>query len=272
MKRRRYNRSAIESPTRYDTFDAFVDASAANPAGFTGMGMEPFWFGGVATLADAVQIARTGWPEGTARIQRISTSILNKVTSLIEIPQITYDVCGLDFDMGLHVSGVPEAWYDFRYQTQESQGFKHVHMVVNYAVSSGISADTIQTRGAIAAALVLSLEAANVRVTLDAVCAVANGTKECWVRLKNADMPLDIDRLSFALVHPAMLRWLLLANKHWWRDVPSDVNASSRGDIYIGKGHLEDAQWGDNTRAQEWIITQLRAQGVHLTTEDNNNV
>lgn len=241
----------------YNSLGEFIEAAESNPHPMT---LSSSW-AGVQTLPEATHLARFGWSEGLSKVNRIAERIEARVTSLIEIPQVTYDVTGLDYDIGLVTQGIPESWYSFQTMTQEGTGFRHVRVVVNFAVSGGIQAPIIENRGAICAALVMSLEAAGIRVTLDAVCAVS-GDKECWINLKHSDQPLDVDRLAFALVHPAMLRHLLLNAKPWHSRAPRET--SDQGDIYINSAMFGESQWSDETKASEWIINQLKIQGVHI--------
>jgi hypothetical protein len=92
--------------------------------------------------------------------------------------------------------------------------------------------------------------------------------------IKTADQPLDLSRLMFAVGHPSMFRRIMFACleqnpvehakvRNYGQSVP--VHESYHGDIYLDSMGYGDPQWTSPASAQEWILAQLKAQGVHVT-------
>lgn len=223
--------------------------------------------GGV-TAKQAIELARKGWIEGTSHIRTISAQLVSRVYSLIEFPIIQFDVNGLDFDMGMHLSGTPECWYVFRNEIRDGSGFKSLRFVYNFGARVYVSAETMRARGYTAAALIILLEQSGFRVDIVAVNRVEINGKTAYdfrIPVKTVDQPLDIDRLTFIFAHPAMLRRLCFNIRNRYSSTMGasiDLEPSEQGDIYIDSA--TGYQWTDLDTAQAWIIEQLKQQGVHI--------
>ena len=89
------------------------------------------------------------------------------------------------------------------------------------------------------------------------------------IELKQAGQPLDLDRLSFALAHPASLRRLTFAA---YESFPYGSDSgygqpkeySTGADVYIGCSMHGQPKWIDTEAATEWIFKQLKDQGVSI--------
>lgn len=269
---------------RFDSLEAFV-AAALKPAAshrrgrpsHKTTGLFVAGWSGTSNFNAAVELARRGWPEGAAKVKAISAATITKVTSLMDETQILMDVSGLDFDMGAYMSGQPEHWMTEHTETVEGRANRHVRVVFNYGALGDVSGEVKIAKGAAVAALVACLEAAGNRVELIGATLTTDhsaGVLQTYTMLKAADQPLDIDRIAFALVNPAMQRKLHFAIREsldWFCVGGGDeVGASDdipigpeRGDIYIGAGR-GGVQWTDSTKMQAWVIEQLEKQGVVL--------
>src|SRR4029077_4430749 len=89
-------------------------------------------------------------------------------------------------------------------------------IVVNVAVSGAVTAATIMTRGGAILSWVDGLESEGFRCEIDVIESGLfreNTPKPLGVlfsvKVKRADEPLDIDRVSFWLAHPAIQRRLM---------------------------------------------------------------
>jgi hypothetical protein len=73
-------------------------------------------------------------------------------------------------------------------------------------------------------------------------------------------------RVASRLAHPALHRKLnfALRLKHaGWIGGSIDVPFDQRGDIYIDAADISAARvWLDPAKAQQWVLAQLRAQGI----------
>jgi hypothetical protein len=124
---------------------------------------------------------------------------------------------------------------------------------------------------AAAVTLIEALERARMRVQVDMLSPATNGAgREVRIacRLKEAAEVIQLDKLAFCLAHPALHGKLnfALRLKHTGRMGGSiDVPLDQRGDIYIDAADTTAARvWLDPTRAQDWVLAQLKAQGITM--------
>jgi hypothetical protein len=274
----RESRNEETRTTRYE-FDSWLSQvehaeKHARPS-FQSYEMAASAFFGDVDWHESLKMAQYGWPEGVKKADAISQAILNKITSLIEREHVQYEVAGNDFDVAMVNQGVPECWIRTETTLESGQGFKHVRIVFNLGARYDVSAETMVTKGAAGAALVQALEMGGIR------CEVVLATKaetsgfsskehvETFATIKQADQPLDIDRLIFALAHPASHRRIIFAIRESspkFNEVGSSVTlqAADRGDIYIERAAGWEAEWSSPEAAIQWIIEQLKKQGVIL--------
>ncbi len=222
-----------------------------------------------ADWSECVALASNGWPQASQQVAEISQDIITRSEASLTHPEIFMDVTGSDFDIATMLSGAPEYWNRLEHTAEQ----KVIKLVFNACTSGGVRADIMKTKGAVVAALVQSLELCEVRVQV--VLAFNSDNHLVTVNLKDASQPLDIDRLTFALAHPAAFRRLGFAvletnydfmSKHdssYGRvmEVPDDL----QGDIYIAGSHLYDPSYADPAVASAWVVEQLRGQGITIS-------
>ena len=98
------------------------------------------------------------------------------------------------------------------------------------------------------------------------------------VIVKQAEQPLDLGRVTYALAHPSAVRRLAFA----WMDTvkdevfshlgsghgyPTDIRDTKEYDIYIPASELWNVQWQSVESATAWILQSLKEQGVSLKEE-----
>jgi hypothetical protein len=242
------------------------------------------WFGS-ATFEEALNYARTGWSEGTKKLEAFRAPLIEKLMPVILKPEIQYDVVGTGgLDMGRVMSGQPDPfmeWVDSETPVFGS-GRQLVRVVLNLAASSVVDAKSIIARGAAAAALVDTLEAAGRRVSVVVAEAVTgyrmSGALTSLILVKRPDAPLSIDTLTFALAHPSMLRRLIfsLQERHPDQSIrsafgvpgsyghPADLSGEERGDIYFGAMRGYDPNFDTPESTRKWVLETLKQQGVLL--------
>lgn len=213
------------------------------------------WSGGVANLGEALQVARKGWPEGMEWARDVAMPALSAATSTRVAGEAwTYDVTGAAYDVGEYLSGVPECW--LACQTSETRPV--ISILVNIAVSAGVPADAIRRRGAAVTALALHLQASGYVVELWStwgvdVYDVRKGA--CWHRVRLSDGnggPLDVDRVLFALAHPAAGRQLA----HFMVSHGQPINNPPwTADLYLPCMSLGAADWKDAESVTRWVET-----------------
>ena len=169
------------------------------------------WSGG-HTFDECIELAKTGWPDGLARMQ--------KLTKLIEVPkgarnfepQPVLALAGDEVDVGLYLTGEPECMTDWHMEETPTFG-KVVKVIVSQAAMGSVSPDTMFRRGAAAVLLVDALESCGIRCevwVLPKCNATSKGKFRFYgkVLVKKAEDPVELDRLAFMLAHPGVLRRL----------------------------------------------------------------
>lgn len=231
------------------------------------------WYGG-ATMDQALQYARHGWAAGTAQAGALVTRLADRLVSATAPTQATVigmDVMGAALDTAAYVAGVPEAWGTL----QADDTKKAVHVVVNCSASGGVPASALMSRGVAVAAIVLVLQERGYPITLDVMLShfEKRDRKVRYmlnVRILDAETgsQVDVDRVVFAVAHPAMYRHLLRAEQdniqrgttddppRWG---PSDVlnrpMPDTTPDLYIGSTHLDQVErWRDGGEA--WVLAE----------------
>lgn len=276
---------------RYATWGEFLDRAETRPNPPEGgksrsTESDRLYFTHTGTFGEALALARDGWPEGEQHIRRLSLAMFDRVSTLIERPVYRYDVEGSDFDVARVVDGEPEHWTRQETITTEDPGRRVVRIVLNIAASAGVGANEIRAKGAAVAALAELLDHAGHGSQIDIAAPFeGSGTRsEVHARIKDADQPLDLPRVAFALAHPSCLRRIVWAireghppairraqsvDAHGGYATPADVvNEYDKGDLYIGRSYYGEPQWANEAAARAWVIEQLKTQGVHLRETD----
>jgi hypothetical protein len=234
------------------------------------------------TLAQARTMASEGWLQGAERARKISAGITDALGALIERHDIYYDVEGDILDVGRFVSSEPECWAKFETMKVESISPKFVRVVINTSVSAAVSTDTIEGRGAVAAALVelLSFAGCSVELVL-AVAMTGSGSKHTTlVTIKRFDEPLDMPLVAYALAHPSSLRvqWFSFMETQTAAirrmfsvgsgyGMPATLDEADQGDVYLDRMLYGESQWTSAARATAWVRARLAEQGVKFVDE-----
>jgi len=250
----------------YPAFGAFVNDAATGPDYQRQAG-----WSGCATLGEAVDLARHGWPEGWRRMKALRDAIFAKMASQVHRDVVQFRIAGGAVNVARFLSGRPDCFMARvkSNQVKDLRSRKVLKMVVNVGARASVSSDTFFARGAAAVTLIEALERAGIRVQVDMLSLATNGVgRQVRVacRLKEAGEVIQLDKLAFCLAHPALHRKLnfALRLKHsGWIGGSIDVPLDQRGDIYIDAADTTAAQvWLDPAKAQEWVLGQLKAQGI----------
>jgi len=286
----------------FETFDEFVEYSAGGnnsdktrKSRFREGGLDNRWDLG-AGWEGALKLARTGWEEGTQRMIELRDK-LESISSVIMSDQsFKHSDDGSEVDVDAYLEGEPDCFIEFIDELArgfEPQVFK---IVVNLGVSSSISADRIEQRGAAVLALVDMLESAGHRCEIEIVKATGSGRGTAlWQMrtvLKEAGEPMATDRLAFALVHPATHRRLIFSaeerepieTRAWYGFGDGKVGGKGRsldggygqpaqitgdkGDVYLpalNYSTRDKQSWlNSDEETAKWIKSQLEKAGVEL--------
>jgi hypothetical protein len=232
-------------------------------------------FRATANWQECMTLATQGWADGAEKAKALNAQLVDKITSIIERDQLFYDVQGLDFDLGLLLSGEPEHYLNVQQVYSEGQGHRVIKLALNITASGGIQSDILIAKGAAVSALVYALELCGNRVEVTVGGCVNRGQGEMTATVKRAEDALELEQLVFALAHPSTLRRLMLSV--WESDAahmsnvgatygsPSELNNPERFDVYIAGSKYGDPQWSNTDETIAWIKAQLKLQNVVLT-------
>lgn len=248
---------------------------------------DDYWAGDFTKTKDfqeCLDLAHNGWLEGADKVKAISEPMFMHVSSLVERHDIVHDVEGIQVDIARYLDGEPECWIQWEPKILQGPGTRILRLVLNGTFSGGVSTDTIEKVGALVTSLVELLEYSGIRVEVflsqnfkDTLGAGVVTPGETYVRahtkIKSADQPLDIPRLSYVFGHPSCLRRLgfsfleqqpmeyrkQMGSSYGWCGMNS-----LKGDIIIPEMHLMNDWTRTPETAEAWIIKQLEAQGVEL--------
>ena len=157
----------------------------------------------------AFEMARAGWPDGARQVKEMAGNFENICFQELTKSGYKDDVAGDFYEVGRVVSGDPECAITKARVKREMPAIK---ITITGGARGEIDAKTYFRRGAAIVALIDVLEASGIR------CLVVLGYQntphankkefinKCSIVLKEHEDALDVDRISFAISHPASLR------------------------------------------------------------------
>lgn len=269
---------------QFENWGDFVETAStciptiSNPARINSIGSRSDLFGGMgANFAQTVELAKMGWQDGIAKINKLFQGISAEVSSQMLRDEYFYDVTGQDFDLDRVLIGEPESWLQTEQVVVQAPSLQVLKVTVNIATSHTIANNQIINRGAAIASLVQLLEQSRRRVELEIVDTFEqNGRREkvATIRIpaKNAGDDLDLNKLAFALIHPCMERRLIFALEECYfptfcsdYGIPCGMPDLSGVDISIPQmSYHNSEQWRNMNTAKAWVIKELQKQGVEL--------
>ncbi len=160
------------------------------------------WNGGL-TAKQSLETLANGWSENVEKL----TKKMNSVKQLADGKRNTFrnDVVGYSPIVPLAIMGVPTSMIS---STQKKIKSKIIDIYYDTTVSCGNSAKQILDNGMKLMETVVNLENSGYRVRLSAMqsYSVSDSSDILIVRVKNENQPLDIKRVMFPIMHPAMFR------------------------------------------------------------------
>ena len=171
---------------------------------------------GTTTFEEAIALARHGWPEGANRLKAKLDILQDLLPPQRVKPQILMSVVGPGtVDIGRYIAQHPEPWITYQEVEVEDSG-EVIAVAFNVGVSADVSTERMFQRGAVACVLIDALEQLGKRVELTVVKGTSSipygpyGATNLVIKtiIKEANSPLDIGRLVFAVAHASYLRRL----------------------------------------------------------------
>ncbi len=226
---------------------------------------------------EAINLGRNGWKDGTAQLNDHVKSFSNILPTHRIKTETVMDITGPGvLDFGRWATGHPEAWMvEQQSRVEDPSTGRIVRIVFNISASSGVSTREMMDKGATIVGLIDLLEKSGKRVELDLVhgtCPRSTSIR-AKVRVKESDAPLDIERIAFAIAHPASFRRIAFSI---WEQAPAEARRACN--IPGGYGQCEDwaepdalyvpssdmFNFRDDARRVAWVKEQLAAQGVEF--------
>lgn len=157
---------------------------------------------GTSTFEEAAELLKNGWNVGA---QELTKKL--KIAETQKDVQMQYrnilSVCGYQAVVPLYLNGVPQNMVN-RKLTPTKQKVITINKVT--CVSCGVSSETLKNESIKCFQIIKKIEASGIRVNLNLM--ISTGHACVKIRLKSAGEKLNVSKLAFPLVHPAMFRRL----------------------------------------------------------------
>lgn len=273
---RRMERRMENNPDKlmeFDSWNDLVEYSARKPKiSSVSRETDRIDWSGTNTHEDAVKLARNGWHDAGLKAVDISQAYFTQLSEAVKHENYEYDVTGEILDVASFISGTPEYWLSPVESTETVPSENEIiKVVLNGFFSGGINHEAIKARGAVIVALIQLLEHSGKRVKLIYHVPFWN-KKQFRATVKEAGEELDVSRLMFVCAHPAMFRRIAfgLYEQHPSEfeagyGSPHELDDTDKGDIYIPHMSSLDISWSDAKTAQNWILGELKRQGIKLS-------
>lgn len=162
------------------------------------------WFGS-KNYETAERLAREGWPDGLKSMAR-NVSALSAIASVASGPSLFYDVAGSYPMAALAAAGLPESMVNFAPISERVRPI--VRLMIPVMASGSYESEAFLNYGSGLVAIIDNLESNNFRVELTTFIAAERDKEKCLlsVRIKEAQEPVNLDKLSFCLSHVSYFR------------------------------------------------------------------
>lgn len=173
-----------------------------------------FEFTHTNTLGEAIELCEYGWAEGRERvIEKIgNVAIDDAIANLGNTIEYSFQVSGDEPDIDRYLADDPENMIDpFIDPTKAG---RNVKLIVNSGQHAFMEADRIERRGVTVAVALDLLSTAGYGVELDMAERTSNyggATVEYRIPIVESGSYVNVDTLSFCLIHPSFLRRLIFA-------------------------------------------------------------
>lgn len=170
------------------------------------------------SFEEAVELFKTGWKDMSEKL----TQMLKVETDKMEKAMVSKNVVGVQGYqpiVPLFLNGIPANMV-----SRKMQPMKQKIITINKSITyiANVTTDQIIEQSIKALAIIKKLENQNYRCNLNIILGVETGEKGyiVKVRIKSANERLNINKLSFPLVHPSMLRRLFFRFIEVYPNVP----------------------------------------------------
>lgn len=171
------------------------------------------WFNGCGSYEEAEELAVTGYKEPVGRMIEAIGKV--RTDSKKRFKQYSSPV-GYAPIVPNALRGLPNSMVDARIVKLP---MKVVRIKYDIAYSCGVSVEQAERAGTALLKAIIKLESEGYRVSIDCISGAksettSNSISYVSTRIKTAEQPLDIAKVSFPLIHPAFFRGILFT---WMR-------------------------------------------------------
>lgn len=185
-------------------------------------------FIGVETYEEAEEMLESGWTKGLSELK----DAVKKVSYAVDGKRISTknEIVGFAPIVPLAIQGVPNCMINTYYKPIKS---KVINIYYSIGCSCGVDHKDILKVGMVAMKYISKLESNGYRVRLTALQAYSNDSSAdvMLLRLKSENQPMDLRRVMFPMMHPAMFRAIGFG---WFERSPVSRERSGYG-MPIGK-------------------------------------
>lgn len=203
----------------WNSYEEFVDkvGNNANPLSSDNVSGSREWDLSVGSLSKAVGLAHGGWADARPDVDKVLSSLTDRLDHKYgDRYNTVMDVTGGFVDVGTYMSGVPECMVQFVQEPDVSVG-RVVRIMNSSGFLSGVDGTAVLRRGVAIIALVEVLHKMGFGVELWNDSSI-DGKKDdgyssyaTVVKLHDSAEPMDINKIIFAVAHPAYHRRLVFS-------------------------------------------------------------
>lgn len=158
---------------------------------------------------EAITLSKTGWNEGTSKINELLTKKYNINNNCVKTKP-EYSISGFQCSVPRYLQGIPTNMINTKRVPAKQKTMtivKHIGFLCN------VTTDEIIDNSTKALAIIQKLESQGTRCNLDIIspCTVKGYTINIRIRIKSAKDKSNIGILAFAIAHPDMLRRVIFA-------------------------------------------------------------
>jgi hypothetical protein len=233
-------------------------------------------FAGSKSMAESIDLCRTGWPDGAARVERLRDKI--NAANPTGPRVIRWDVAGAVASVPRALAGNPLNMR--RIDSARLRRRPVLTLLSDMSANASVDANAVTNRAAVVAAIVDSIESKGFAChvvtfehsrTGNAVAQIVAAT------IKEPSSPVDVGRMAFALGHASMFRrisWAAFTCDKFTSGLGSglgvqtelDTIACNERGAYVLKtaGVNPSAFRDENTAATKglaWLVNSLTEQG-----------
>jgi hypothetical protein len=232
-----------------------------------------------ATLSEARRLLVEGWPEGRANMERGLSAL---AVPTIRTPTTFLDVAGFRPIVPVAIAGDPQCMVNNGLDATPRNTYR---LAISNSVRGSVNHSAFTNRGIAICRIIDAMETAGHRVevfadsTVTNISSAAASTRYSFsYTVKEADQPLEIDRIAFVFAHPAAhrcinfhMRELTLRHDELGSD-PRGFSQDPRQDNHqdaIIFPHLDQTQthlYATAEKALATLITKMRVAGLEIET------